>query len=351
MLNRIEQLQAGLVRAESYVLMVCLLAMLLLAGYNVVYRNVLVPLQVELREVRSAARASAAERPSGGPGADAGGTGVGGESSGFGGGFGGESSGSKEGDGSGDTFEGGFGEESSGSKEGDGSGDTFEGGFGEESSDSTGGSGDGSSAQDSFQGGFGGEGDGKATESKSAGDAEATADRSGESDERAGSGTPPVWAAAGIRTINTLKIGWVDPFLRHMVLVVGFLGGMIAVRRREHITIDAIGRSLSGRTYHVVAASTNLFASAVCGLLAWSGWRLVANSLNFPEQVLPGVQLWVVQSVFPSGFGLIGFHFLLRAIECGCCAHLDEPVERRDETPARAERRDADQDGAAEDES
>jgi len=263
MLNRIESIQGGLVRIESYVLLACVLAMLSLATYNVFYRNVLVPLQTQLREVR------AAPAPSG--------------------------SGSEE--------------KASETGEREATDEVSA-----ETADEPSGS-----DSDGFGGGFGaGESDEGKGESFGADASDQTETSEGE---------PVWWASAGVRTIAWLKLSWVDTFLRHMVLVVGFLGGMLAARRREHITIDAVGRLLGGRAYHVGAGVVTLFATVACGALARAGADLVAVSLDYPDEVMPGIQLWVVQLVFPIGVGVMGVHFLLRTVENAIRIYLDEPVD------------------------
>ena len=47
-MKRLRELEAQLVRLEGAALVLIVLTMLGLAGYNVIYRNVLVPLQVRM---------------------------------------------------------------------------------------------------------------------------------------------------------------------------------------------------------------------------------------------------------------------------------------------------------------
>lgn len=370
MLNRIEKLQGGLVRAESYVLLVCVLAMLLLAAYNVFYRNVLVPLQIDLREAQRASASAAA--PGDGEAEPTESESASGDepeeaeesdkskSDDFGGGFGSGSEDAEEAsaeasdESEDEGFKGGFGgqaeggaaeedaedEESEEPSEDESAESNFKGGFGAEEGETkeaeqTEEDESGEENSGGFGGGFG-EGGGSDEGEQEAGKTAAVSEqpaapRAPESAERPPADRPSSsWTSFGIRAIDTLKLSWVDTFLRHMVLVVGFLGGMIAVRRREHITIDAVGRLLEGRAYHVARAATNLFATAACAALAWAGWDLVAMSLEFPEELMPGVQLWAVQTIFPIGFGMIGVHFLLRTADSGVRAYLDVPIEEEE---------------------
>ncbi len=262
MIDWIDRFEGRLVRIESWALVACVLLMLAFASYNVFYRNALIPLQESLRTSGPAAVESE-EDDGGGPG---------------------EPSSESEGP---SGFEGGFGDEDEEADEGSG----FEGGFGAPEGDGDGSRRDGDS------------GDGRA------GGGEA---------EPAG-GPPPEGSLArrAIGWIDAAKIGWIDVFLRQLVLLVGFLGAMLAVPRSEHITIDAVGQFLEGRAQHVVDAATSLFATVVCVVLAASGWQLVELGLRYPRELFPWAPEWTFQAMFPVGFALIAVHFALRTLASG----------------------------------
>ena len=122
-MRKLRELEDVLIRVESALAVVLVLTMLLLAGYNVVYRNVLVPLQqhwahsgppVPREEATPEAPAEAAPTTPAEPRDDArpepAGEGRGDDFSGFGGGFGegGDAKPEPAGEGGGDDF-GGFG--------------------------------------------------------------------------------------------------------------------------------------------------------------------------------------------------------------------------------------------------
>lgn len=376
MLKLIERTERALVRLEGWVLVVCVVAMLVLAAYNVFYRNALMPLQTRLSTSgppvtsESEEDGSAARAEGDGSGSDESETDES-ESEGageFAGGFGapnGERAGGEEPAGEkGDRgearddegdFRGGFGSdggEDPGAQEtreekgqGDDEDDDFEGGFGEPESGKEEGAGE-SDESAGFEGGFGGS---DTTESADDGESEGAEETAVRDRPRTEEGTeepkggPPAdgsLAATAIGIIDAVKLSWVDVFLRHMVLIVGFLGATVAVRRREHITIDAVGQYVSGRLRYGFGAVTSLFAVVVCIFLARAGADLVILGIEDSKELFPGVRQWAVQLVFPIGFGLLALHFALRGLGDAIRAYTGETGSEfepsGDETPGLA---------------
>ena len=59
----------------------------------------------------------------------------------------------------------------------------------------------------------------------------------------------------------------------------------------------------------------NLLATGMSVMLAVAGWNLVAISQAFPKEIIPHLDEWHMQLMFPVGFGMLGVHFLFRSIE------------------------------------
>jgi C4-dicarboxylate transporter, DctQ subunit len=122
-----------------------------------------------------------------------------------------------------------------------------------------------------------------------------------------------------LRNFFATGIFWVDPFLRHMVLWVGFLGASLATRREKHINLDLITRFMSPRGVEMVRVVSNLFAGTVTAFLARAGWTFVQNEMGsgaelfrIGESVYPG---WWFEVIIPAGFALMAFRFFIRAVE------------------------------------
>lgn len=98
--------------------------------------------------------------------------------------------------------------------------------------------------------------------------------------------------------------------VQHLTLWIAFLGAILAAR---HNKLLALTRSLSveddvkpGIKHWVATAA----AVSVSVILAWASFQLVRVEAAFPRDVLPGVPIWVVQSIMPVGFLLIAIEIL-----------------------------------------
>lgn len=112
---------------------------------------------------------------------------------------------------------------------------------------------------------------------------------------------------------------WADPFLRHMVLWVGFFGASLATQKEKHINIDVITRFASPRSTNFVRIATNAFALIVCFALANAGWTFLRDEMESGSILLTfgttEIPAWLFQSIIPFGFGLMAFRFGIRVLE------------------------------------
>ena len=328
MLDILRRVEEKLVRFEGWLLVFLVSLMLLLAVYNVIYRNILVPFQAKITiqetsvssregepappDTAAVAEPESAVEPSPDDSAE-----------GFGGGFGGEFAGEPE---AGETdtaegFGGDFAEKPAAEPEA-AEADTA-GGFGGEfaekpadavgESDSAGGFGGGfgsetENADEGFGGGFGGE----------------------FTNEDSPSPTPVASTVENVASpkhelsafakfvdefVYAVKLEWIDVLLRHLVLVVGFLGAMLATHRRKHITIDALSKVIPVKFHPWLDMVTATLAAVICGFFAVSGHDLVMISREFPKEIMWWADEWAFQMVFPIGFAMLSFHFTVRVLE------------------------------------
>ncbi len=369
---RIRRVEDTILRGEGAVAVAVLVAMLLLAAYNIVYRNLLVPMQ--RRWATSGPPVAVASPPVSAP-AEALGAGSDGGAGGFGGGFG---EGGVDGAGG---FGGGFGEggadgaggfgeggadgaatgggapgEIGGTAAGGGTeaapgggssggpvgpavtspagagaprhaGGEAAGGFGGGGGDDAGGFGGGfGGGGGDDAGGFGGGFGAESAPSAGAEASEAEAELARlvehapppEPDPQGPVGGPPPpgsFEARAVAFVDALKLDWIDIVLRQGVILLGFFGAAFATRRRKHINIDALSKLLPDRARRIVAVLVDAASVAVCLMLATAGWRLVAISREFPKELVSWADEWTFQLMFPVGFGLLAFHFTVRVVE------------------------------------
>ena len=117
-----------------------------------------------------------------------------------------------------------------------------------------------------------------------------------------------------LRNVFSSGILWADILLRHILLWLGFLGAAIATSENRHINFDSVRRFLSPRIRLATEVMTNLFAAAICILLASAAWEFVQGEIADRRTVLEGIPSWYFQSIIPVGFGLLAIHFIIRAI-------------------------------------
>ncbi len=118
-----------------------------------------------------------------------------------------------------------------------------------------------------------------------------------------------------LRNLFDAGLFWADPLLRVAVLWVGLLGAMAATRDDNHITVDILSRVLSERARSAGRVITDLFTSAVCGLLAYHGARMVRMDYEAGFVAFTAVPAWACELIIPIGFGVIAVRFVLSSLD------------------------------------
>jgi C4-dicarboxylate transporter, DctQ subunit len=120
------------------------------------------------------------------------------------------------------------------------------------------------------------------------------------------------WAAKTSITLN-----WGDSFLRHLVLVIAFLGSSLATRQGRHLSIDALSRLMRPRARVLVKAFIDLVSAVICVLLAQAAWSLAqfdSDSIAFRIGTSE-VPRWPFYVAILAGFALIGLRFVIRGVQ------------------------------------
>lgn len=103
---------------------------------------------------------------------------------------------------------------------------------------------------------------------------------------------------------------WIGPLTRVLVLWVGLVGAMIALRQGKHIAIlvarDRLPRSLRTK----VAAVAHLATAATAATLAYHAGRLVLIEAEYPLAAFLGVPTWACQTIMPFAFAVIALRSL-----------------------------------------
>jgi len=113
-----------------------------------------------------------------------------------------------------------------------------------------------------------------------------------------------------LRNIWESGMVWGDPMTKILVLWVAMLGAMSATRDGNHINIDLLSRFLPAKARTVNRVITDLFAAAVCAVLAYHAARMVMIDHEAASMAFAIVPTWVCELIIPIGFGVMGLRFL-----------------------------------------
>ncbi len=116
-----------------------------------------------------------------------------------------------------------------------------------------------------------------------------------------------------LRNAFSAGIIWADILLRHLLLWIGFIGAALATSEGRHINIDALRRFLSPKVRSAVDVITDLFAAAMCALLARASVTFLQFEIADKHKVYGDIPTWYAQVIIPVGYGLLVIHFLVRA--------------------------------------
>jgi TRAP-type C4-dicarboxylate transport system permease small subunit len=111
---------------------------------------------------------------------------------------------------------------------------------------------------------------------------------------------------------GSFSLAWADELVKMIVLWLAMIGSIAACRDNKHIRIDLITHILSGQIVSWIKIVVDLFAAAVCAMIAWQAWRLIGEERSWGDVILGDVPLWLAHAVVPLAFALISYRFLVR---------------------------------------
>ena len=114
-----------------------------------------------------------------------------------------------------------------------------------------------------------------------------------------------------LRNVFHSGIIWADPLMRHIVLWLGCLGGVMATARIRHISIDVFTRFLPA-PLQPFRDKIVYFATAVAAsVLGLAALKLVIDEKEFGEKAFLNLDVWMLQLILPIAFFLITYRSLL----------------------------------------
>lgn len=117
-----------------------------------------------------------------------------------------------------------------------------------------------------------------------------------------------------LRNFFSYSLFWADELIRLAVLWLAMVGGVAASRDGRHLAIGIVERYFPRPWHRPAAITAALFASLVAALLAWQGYRFVADSYAYGDTVFDGWPAWTFQSIIPAGFAIMSYRFARQAL-------------------------------------
>jgi C4-dicarboxylate transporter DctQ subunit len=127
---------------------------------------------------------------------------------------------------------------------------------------------------------------------------------------------------------GSFSLGWADELVKMIVLWLAMVGSIAACRDNKHIRIDLITHILSGTIVSWIKVVVDLFAAAVCAVIAWQAWRFINEERTWGDIFLGDIPLWIAHAIVPLAFALVSYRFLVRVLS------LSHDIFRPPETPA-----------------
>jgi TRAP-type C4-dicarboxylate transport system permease small subunit len=118
-----------------------------------------------------------------------------------------------------------------------------------------------------------------------------------------------------LREVFETGIIWADELLKLMVLWLAMIGSIAACRDDRHIRIDALSHLLPQWLIDLTRLLVDIFAAAVCAVVAWHAWRYLQLEIEFEDQVLVNTPAWIAHIVIPVAFALISYRFIILALK------------------------------------
>ena len=109
-------------------------------------------------------------------------------------------------------------------------------------------------------------------------------------------------------------LSWADSLVRVLVLWMGLIGAMIAVRSTGHISIDLLPRMIGLRARQWMVALTSLCTAAICGYLAYQGYRFVGFEKEDGIIAFGQVPNWWCALIIPLAFGVMALRYVLETV-------------------------------------
>lgn len=110
---------------------------------------------------------------------------------------------------------------------------------------------------------------------------------------------------------NVLNFGYpeIEVITRHLLIMCGGFGAVLATPRLSHIKIDALTPLLSARQLYWLSFPLAVFSATVCAAMSYYAIQFSIDEWEYA----PVNERWALPFtlMYPLGFALLSFHFLM----------------------------------------
>ena len=117
-----------------------------------------------------------------------------------------------------------------------------------------------------------------------------------------------------LREVLGTGFSWADELVRLMVLWLALVGSIAACRENRHIRIDALSHVMPDVAVNIVRVLVDVFAAAVCGIIAVQAWRYLQIEIEYEDTVLVNTPAWIAHMIVPAAFALMSYRFSITAL-------------------------------------
>ncbi len=107
-----------------------------------------------------------------------------------------------------------------------------------------------------------------------------------------------------------IRIAGADSLIKHLTLIVGMLGGLVAARECRLLSISSFTQFLPEKTKRWTTLFSGIVATVVTVYLATAGFLFVYSEREFGDVMALNIPIWWVQAFIPIGFGFIAVRVL-----------------------------------------
>jgi TRAP-type C4-dicarboxylate transport system permease small subunit len=105
-----------------------------------------------------------------------------------------------------------------------------------------------------------------------------------------------------------LSFMWLDPLVRHLVIVTAFAGGVLAIGKKNHIKIDLLSHPMEKmpkKARWVVQLILSFVTAIITGALTWSAWLFFQSEQEYGAIGLLGLHSSIWVAIFAFGWGMM----------------------------------------------